>query len=49
MFKYFLILTKDGRTRFARYYIDIKREEKVLIEAEIGRKCLQRGVDQVDI
>ncbi|XP_046848259.1 AP-4 complex subunit sigma-1-like [Xenia sp. Carnegie-2017] len=46
MFKYFLILTKDGRTRFARYYIDIKREEKVLIEAEIGRKCLQRGVDQ---
>ena len=48
MFKYILILTKEGRTRFSKYYVDLQREDKVLTEAEIGRKCLQRRADQVE-
>ena len=48
MFRYILILTKEGRTRFSKYYVDLEREEKVLTEAEIGRKCLQRRADQVE-
>lgn len=48
MFRYILILTKEGRTRFAKYYVDIEREDRVLTEAEIGRKCLQRRADQVE-
>ena len=48
MFRYILILTKEGRTRFSKYYIDLEREERVLTEAEIGRKCLQRQADQVE-
>ncbi|XP_028398645.1 AP-4 complex subunit sigma-1-like [Dendronephthya gigantea] len=46
MFRYILILTKEGRTRFSKYYVDLEREERVLTEAEIGRKCLQRRADQ---
>ncbi|CAB3983057.1 AP-4 complex subunit sigma-1 isoform X2 [Paramuricea clavata] len=46
MFRYILILTKEGRTRFSKYYVDIEREDRVLTEAEIGRKCLQRRADQ---
>ena len=47
MFRFLLILTKEGRTRFSQYYVDREREDRVLIEAEIARKCLQQRANQV--
>ncbi|CAG8581358.1 26130_t:CDS:2, partial [Gigaspora rosea] len=42
---------KQGQTRFSRYYLGmpIQAEERVLMEADIARKCLKRSDVQCSI
>ena len=47
MLKFILLVNKQGQTRLSQYYEFTEREEKVAFEAEIIRKCLARGENQV--
>jgi len=50
MLRFFLLVNKQGQTRFSRYYnTQLHPEERVLMEADISRKCLKRGDSQVQI
>ena len=50
MLRFFLLVNKQGQTRFSRYYnTQLQSEERVLMEADISRKCLKRGESQVRI
>ena len=50
MLRFFLLVNKQGQTRFSRYYnTQLQPEERVLMEADISRKCLKRGDSQVRI
>ncbi|CAG8817680.1 15980_t:CDS:2, partial [Gigaspora margarita] len=42
---------KQGQTRFSRYYsgMPIQAEERVLMEADIARKCLKRSDVQCEL
>ncbi|CAB5395759.1 unnamed protein product [Rhizophagus irregularis] len=46
----FPFINKQGQTRFSRYYnVQLQPEERVLMEADISRKCLKRGDSQCSI
>ncbi|RHZ45263.1 hypothetical protein Glove_682g38 [Diversispora epigaea] len=51
MVNFFLLINKQGQTRFSRYYTKnlMKAEERVSMEAEIARKCLKRSDNQCSI
>ncbi|RGB23757.1 adaptor-related protein complex 4 sigma 1 subunit [Rhizophagus diaphanus] len=50
MLRFFLFINKQGQTRFSRYYnVQLQPEERVLMEADISRKCLKRGDSQCSI
>ena len=45
--KFVMMVNKQGQTRLAQYYEPHPIEERVGVEAEIIRKCLSRGENQV--
>jgi AP-4 complex subunit sigma-1 len=48
MFQGLLIVNKQGQTKFSRYFAEVDKEERTLLEAELARKCLSRTHKQVD-
>jgi len=47
---YIFLVEQQGQTRLARYYeerTDVSGEERTVQEADIVRKCLMRGDQQV--
>ncbi|CAG8453615.1 1006_t:CDS:2 [Paraglomus occultum] len=48
MIRFFLLVNKQGQTRFSRYYTEfpVPPEEREVMEAEISRRCLKRGEQQ---
>ena len=47
MIKFVLLVNKQGQTRLSQYYEPVSIEERVIREADIVRKCLSRGEEQV--
>ena len=47
MIKFVLLVNKQGQTRLSQYYEPVSIEDRVIREADIVRKCLSRGEDQV--
>ena len=47
MLKFVLLVNKQGQTRLSQYYEYATVEERVIIEADIIRKCLARSDEQV--
>jgi len=47
MLKFVLLVNKQGQTRLSQYYEYSTVEERVITEADIIRKCLARGDEQV--
>jgi len=49
MIRFFLLVNKQCQTRLSRYYteIPVPSEEREVMEAEISRRCLKRGEQQV--
>ena len=46
MFKFFFLVNKQGQTRLAQYYDNTPADDRVVLEAEIVRKCLGRNEDK---
>ena len=42
MFRYLLIVNKQGQTRFSQYYVPMDLSEHTALEAELVRRCLSR-------
>ena len=49
MLKFVLLVNKQGQTRLSQYYEYSTVEERVIMEADIIRKCLARSDEQVTI
>ena len=47
MLKFVLLVNKQGQTRLSQYYEYSTVEERVIMEADIIRKCLARSDEQV--
>ena len=47
MIKFVLLVNKQGQTRLSQYYEPVSIEDRVIREADIVRKCLSRGEEQV--
>ena len=47
MIKFVLLVNKQGQTRLSQYYEYSTVEERVIMEADIIRKCLARSDEQV--
>ena len=46
MFRFVLMVNKQGQTRLAQYYEHIQMDERCALEAEVIRKCLSRTETQ---
>ena len=49
MIKFVILVNKLGQTRLARYFEEYEMKDRVPMEADIVRKCLARGENQVDL
>ena len=49
MLKFVLLVNKQGQTRLSQYYEYATVEERVIMEADIIRKCLARSDEQVTL
>ena len=47
MIKFVLLVNKQGQTRLSQYYEPVSIEDRVIREADIVRRCLSRGEEQV--
>ncbi|KAH7648250.1 clathrin assembly [Cryptosporidium bovis] len=46
MLKFLLLVNKQGQIRLSKYYQEVTREERVVFEGQLIRKCLLRGENQ---
>ena len=46
MYRYLLIVNKQGQTRFSQYYVPLSISERTALEAEIVRRCISRPLGQ---
>lgn len=49
MLKFVLLVNKQGQTRLSQYYEYSTVEERIIMEADIIRKCLARTDEQVSL
>ena len=47
MLKFILFVNKQGQTRLSQYYEYVSVESRVVMEADIVRKCLSRNEEAV--
>ncbi|KAH8741259.1 clathrin assembly protein [Cryptosporidium ryanae] len=46
MLKFLLLVNKQGQIRLSKYYRNVSRDERLVLEGQLIRKCLLRGENQ---